>query len=183
MGMGRNWEDRAEYADRHPVLAVLGWGIIIIVVCAILAGVVGLISTGSVFFNAGAAKATNGARVQQRTYDPNNSIAQMAFFHNTCNDVRTDYANWQSAQQRVNLDMKKAQSNDPVKAQQAQNALDQDMQSLTGTQQLIYSTANDYNSRSGQRTAAPFKDAGLPIRIEPPLNVGDLGNWQPPSCG
>lgn len=183
MGMGRNWESRANYADRHPVLAFLGWGITIIVCIAILAGVIGLISTGSVFFNAFAAKATNGARVQQQTYDPNNSIAQMAYFHNTCNDVKTEFANWQSAQEKVSLDDKAIQGNDPIKAQQAQNQRDQDVQALIGSQQALYADANDYNSRSGQRTAAPFKDAGLPYRIEPPENVGDLGNWQPPSCG
>lgn len=178
-----NWDDRADDFERHPVLQALKWGILVILVVAVLAGVVGLISTGSVFFEGAAAKVTNPSRVEKKVYDPNNTMAQVAFFHNTCNDVRTAFAQWQSAQEKVALDTKRSTSNDPIKAQQAQNALDQDTQALIGTQQNIYSTANDYNSRSGQYTANVFKDANLPERITPPVNVGDLGNWSPPTCG
>jgi hypothetical protein len=183
MGMGRNWPDREDYAERHPVLAVLGWGLIIILLVAIFAGVIGLISTGSVFFEGQAAKATNPSRVQKQVYDPNNTVAQIAFFHNTCAQVRTSFAQWQTAREKVDVDTKQAESSDPIKAQQAQNALDQDMQALVGTQQNIYATANDYNSRSAQSTANVFKDSNLPARIEPPVNVGDLKNWSPPNCG
>lgn len=179
----RSWEDRADYAETHPVLASLKWGIITIVVVAILLGVIGIISTGSVFFQGAAAKVTNPAQVQKKVYDPNNTIAQVAFFHDTCNGVRTAFAQWQSAQQKLTLDTKASNSSDPIKAQQAQNALTQDTTALVGTQQNIYATANNYNSRSGQYTANVFKDANLPERIAPPVNVGDLNSWSPPTCG
>jgi hypothetical protein len=178
-----NWDDRADDFDRWPVMTTLKWGIIVIIVCAIFAALIGLITTGSVFFEGQAAKITNPSRVQKKVYDPNNTIAQIAFFHDTCNRVRTGFAQWQSAGEKVSLDVQGTHSSDPIKAQQAQNALDQDTQALIGTQQNIYATANDYNSRSAQSTANVFKDNNLPSRIEPPVNVGDLKRWSPPSCG
>lgn len=178
-----NWDDRADDFERWPMLETLKWGLLVIVVCAVFAGAIGLITTGSVLFQGPAAKLTNHSRVEQKVYDPNNTVAQIAFFHNTCNDVRTAFAQWQGAQEKVKIDTEGTRSSDPIKAQQAQNALDQDAQSLIGTQQNIYATANDYNSRSAQSTANVFKDNDLPERINPPLNVGDLGSWNPPSCG
>lgn len=177
------WDRRADQFDRNPLTTILGWSIGIVLVTAVLVGVIGLIATGSVFFQGQAAQITNPSRVQQKVYDPNNTVAQIAFFHDTCNDVQTAFAQWQGAQQKVALDTTGTRSSDPIKAQQAQDALDQDTQALIGTQQHIYATANNYNSRSAQSTANVFKDSGLPNRINPPLNVGDLGSWSPPNCG
>lgn len=177
------WDDRAEQFDRHPLATTLLWSLGVLAIVLVLTAAIGLASTGSVFFQSGAAKLTNPARVQQKVYDPNNTIAQVAFFHDTCNRVRTDFANFKAAEFKLVTDQKASQTDDPIKAQQAQDQISQDTTNVVGTSQGLQNAANDYNSRSAQYTANPFKDAGLPYRIEVPSDPSALSTWTPPSCG
>jgi hypothetical protein len=165
----KTYDDRAEEIERYPWKMAIVYGVGIILVGAVLAGVIGLIATGSVFFSSEQAKLTNKARVQRKVYDPNNTTTQIAFFHNTCQTVNAQLRAVENNEDRLVADRKAAQyAKDPIRQQQAADALTADQADVTGTTNAVQATAADYNSRSAQSTANVFKDNSLPNRIDLP---------------
>lgn len=165
----RDWESRADFASRHPILALAGWTAAIVAVVLFVTAIVGLATTGSVFFQGKVAKLTNPSRVEQQVYDPNNTIAQIAFFHNTCQRVNSQLRIVENNHARLKADEHAASfAKDPIRQQQAVDSLSQDNQDLTGAMNALQATAADYNSRSAQSTANVFKSHNLPDRITLP---------------
>ena len=86
------WQDRADKESerfaKHPV----GWFLVravgVIAIFAVLAVIISLVSGGGAFFNAEKAKIINPALVKQKIYEPSNTLAQVAFFHNTLPSLR-----------------------------------------------------------------------------------------------
>lgn len=164
------WRQRAdrEYsrATYHPWLTATKWLLLVVLVGVVLAGLAGLLSTGSVFFAGQKAKITNPARVQRQVYDPNNTIAQIAFFHNTCNTAAAQQRIVQTNEARYRADQTAAHlSTSPIQQQQAIESLSQDATDVAGAKNALETTVADYNSRSAQSTANVFKDNNLPDRL------------------
>lgn len=156
---GRNMERRPWSTT---LLAVLGATAIVLIVVAI----VGLVTTGSALFAGPAAKLTNPSRVEQKVFDPNNTVAQIAFFHNTCNQASAQVRIVENNQRALAADEVAAKNaKDPVRQQQAIDQLAADQQDVTGAQNALQTTVADYNSRSAQSIANVFKGTNLPDRI------------------
>lgn len=182
--LDKRLEDEGEKFGRHPLLTTLRWGIAVLVVVAVLTAGAGLLTTGSVFFEAGRAKLVAGAEVTKKVYDPNNIIAQVNFFTQTCEDVHKDYANWKTNQ--GNFERLQALTTTARTQGEAAEASSQASQASTyvaGALEQLQSDAHDYDAKSINYTANPFKSAGLPYRIEPPSDPASLTKWAAPSCG
>lgn len=169
---------------RRPVLTSIKWGLAGIAVVLVLTVVISLISTGGVFFNAARAKVTAGARVTTKVYDPNNIVNQVNFFTSTCEAVGKDDANWKA--NKGQLETEQTLARDARTQGEAQEASSQASQAATfvaGALEQLQSDAAEYNARSINYTANPFKTAGLPYRITVPSIPAELNQWAPPSCG
>jgi hypothetical protein len=180
--MTRYVEDRLDaYADdyaRHPVWNSIKLGLAGIVVIGVLAAIIGLISTGSVFFAASKAKFTAAPRVTQKVYAPDNVIANVAFFHDTCNAVSRDLQVYRNNEARYQADRNAARlQTDPLQQAAAVNALSTEQQDVTAALNAAQDAAASYNSASAQYTRNPFKDAGLPYRITVPTDPRDLATF------
>jgi hypothetical protein len=162
------WERRAEIASDHPLASLLFWGIGITAVVLVIVALVGLASTGSVFFKGAAAQKTVGARTKTQVFTPENKIAQIAFFHNTCNTAVAQLRIVKNNNARVTALQKAAKSSDPIRQQQAQDSLSGAIDDATGAANVLQATVADYNSRSAQSTANVFKGNNLPDRINLP---------------
>lgn len=152
-------------AGRHPWLTLLRWALAITLIVLACVALVGLLTTGSVFFKAAAAKRTIGARVTTQVYTPENAIAQIAFFHDTCQQAVAQQQIVTNNQARYDNDLKASRSTDPIRQQQAEVQLAQDQQDVAGAQNALASTVAAYNSRSAQSTANVFKNSDLPERL------------------
>lgn len=169
------WDRRLDRAERHPFLSLFYWAAGITLVVLAITAIVGLATTGSVFFQAAAAKKTVGARTDIKVYTPENKIAQISFFHDTCQRVNALIVTVQNNQARYNADLRTAElSKDPVRQQQATDALTSDNSDVTGAKNALANAVADYNSRSRQSTANVFKGSGLPdqITLPNPLPAG-----------
>lgn len=162
----KTWDDRSVEAEAHPFWTTLKWVLGVTVVVLIVVALVGLATTGSLFFQGEAAKHTVGARTNIKVYSPENKIAQIAFFHDTCNTANAQLRIVENNQDRLKTDTKAARSaQDPIRQQQASDSLVNDQQDVTGALNALQATVANYNSRSAQSTANIFKDANLPERI------------------
>lgn len=152
--------------DNRPVFALVKAIAIGAIIVLVLVALTGLVTTGSIFFKGEAAKKTVGARTNVQVYSPENKIAQIAFFHNTCQDVNKQLRIVENNQARLTTDEHAAQfATDVIRQHQAEDSLINDQQDITGAQNVLQSTVADYNSRSAQSTANIFKTSGLPDRI------------------
>ncbi len=176
------WNRRYERSSKRPLTETLRWSLGVTIIVLILVAVVGLATTGSVSFGAFQAKHTAKARVTQRVYDPTNIISQVAFFHDKCNAVVKDLNVARNNAQRLKTDERLATSTDPIKQQQAAQSLANDQSDFTGALNVAQQDAADYNSRSAQYTANPFKDQGLPYCITVPSDPAALDTFSI-NCG
>jgi hypothetical protein len=160
------WERREDQFHRHPFLKTAQYVLGAVAIVLVATALIGLASTGSIFFQGEAAKHTVGARTNIKVYSPENKIAQIAFFHNTCNTAKAQLRIVQNNAAKEAADLKAASfASDPIRKQQAQDSLGQDAQDVTGAENVLQTTVADYNSRSAQSTANVFKGANLPDRI------------------
>lgn len=167
----------------HPWRQVAKWFAGALAICLLLSVVGNALGIVSVFWGAEKAKITNPARVTQKVYDPNNTIAQISFFHNQCEQVNADaQIVSQNAQTYLNDKQVLANAASPIEQQQARDTLLQDQQNITGPKNALVSRAADYNSRSEQSTANVFKDSGLPGKINVPSSVEGLATFHV-DCG
>lgn len=140
-----------------------------------------LITTGTVFFEAGVAKITAAPRVTKKVYETDNIIGQVAAFEQLCSDVSSDYSQWRVNQanfERTEKEIKEGVIQDPTG-----DTLSQVQTQAQGPLNALIRDSNDYNAKSRNYTQAPFRSAGLPYQITPPQSEADLVNWSPPSCG
>lgn len=180
----RRAEDTAGRFAAHPWWMTLKTAAGVAVIVLVITALVGLLSTGSPFFDAFQAKLTAHARVTTKVYNPDNIIGQVNFFTTTCENVTRDYNNWHtnesSYQQELALARTASNAGDQVDAQgQAQQLANYVSGALTNLQ----NDAAAYNARSINYTANPFKSHGLPRRITVPSIPAALNHWTPPSCG
>lgn len=146
--------------------------------------VIGLLTTGNAFFQAGIAKVTAAPKVTQKVYEPENIIAKVHFFTTTCEDVGRDYANWHSNEADYQRELQLSQTaRTQGEATNANNAAQQLSTAVSGALQQLQQDAAAYNAESINYTANPFKTAGLPYRIIVPSSPTELNGWSPPSCG
>jgi hypothetical protein len=168
------WDDRADEFEAHPWWVTLKWVVGVLVLVLVVAALVGVATTGSVFFEGEAAKHTVNSRTDKQVYSPENKQAQIAFFHNTCQDVNSQLAVIRNAQQTLATDEAAAKDvSDPLQQQVAIKNITTDQQDLSAARDVAAKSAADYNSRSAQSTANVFKDAGLPDRITLPNPIPD----------
>lgn len=152
----------ASFWERHPVAAGIS---LVLLVTALVGG----IALGVTLLRGPVAKVTNPSKVEQKVYDPNNTIAQIAFFHNTCNLAAAQLRIVENNGARLRADWRTAAlATDPIRKQQALDQLSQDETDLAGAKNALQTTVADYDSRSAQSTANVFKDSGLPERIQLP---------------
>jgi hypothetical protein len=167
--LGRRAEHEVGAFADHPWLRLLFWSVAIVLIVLVCTAVVGLATTGSAFFQGEAAKRTVNERTNVKVFSPENKIAQIAFFHDTCQRAVSQLRIVENNRQRLAGDEHAARfASDPVRQQQAQDQLAADQQDVTGAENVLQATAADYNSRSAQSTANVFKDSGLPPRINLP---------------
>lgn len=168
----QTWDDREAEFEARPWWVALKWSLAAVVIALVCAAVVGLATTGNALFQGEAAKRTVTERTNSQTFTPENKAAQIAFFHDACNTVNAQLRIAESNEATYRADMEAARlASDPIKQQQAQSVLSADQQNVTGAQNIVQSTAADYNSRSAQSTANVFKDSGLPDRITLPAPI------------
>lgn len=181
------WDRRADRAadslTYHPWWTALKWGLGLLAVLLVLSVVGNAFGILSVWWGGEQAQITNPSRVKQQVFDPNNTIAQISFFHNQCEGVNAD-AQIVSQNAATYLADKRvlAGATDPISQQQARDALLQDQQNITGPRNALVQRAADYNSRSQQSTANVFKGHGLPRRIDVPSTIEALATFHV-NCG
>lgn len=176
-------EDWEQSFESRPWWTTMRGAIGIVVIVLVCIALVGLVSTGSVFFQGAANKATIDAQVQRDTYTSDNAFAQYGFFPQQCERVRASYLQWQNAVETLQQDQKAARlETDPIRRAQALQALETDQEHVNGTANQISNAAADYNARAENVTANKFLAADLPPRIDVPAST-QLKDWQPPTCG
>src|SRR4051812_32654288 len=120
-------------AERRPGLTLLAAGLALTFIALAIAAVVGLATTGSIFFKGEAAKKTVGAQTNRQVFTAQNKIAQIAFFHDTCNTAAAQVIVVRNNQARLQADERAARfAHDPLRRQQAEDALTGDDQDVTG---------------------------------------------------
>lgn len=164
-------EDWLRDAERRPAWALLKSSVILVAIVLVCVALVGLATTGSVFFQGAAARRTVGSKTDVRVFSADNKIAQIAFFHDSCETVNRQLRVVENNRERLRADEHAARyATDPIARQQAIDGLTADQQDVTGAQNALAATTADYNSRSAQSTASVFKDGGLPSRINLPVS-------------
>lgn len=169
MRSARDWEKDAEQRPAWTIAKAAIIGTLIVLVCVAL---VGILTTGSIFFRGEAAKRTVNERTNLKVFTPENKIAQIAFFHDACQTVNQQLRVVENNQARLEVDQKNAAfAKDPVRQQVAIKSIETDQQDVTGAKNALVGTVATYNSRSRQSTADVFKDGGLPDQISIPADV------------
>lgn len=165
------WDRRADQAERHPFLGLLYWGAGITAVILVITALVGVATTGSVFFQSAASNATLKSRENVQRNSTENAVTSIAFFHDQCNGVNAKLAIY-----RVNKDKalrleKRAQSEtDPLRRQQAVDQSDRSAADADGALNAAIAAANDYNAKASNSLKAKFRESGLPERINIPAD-------------
>lgn len=165
----RSADDWARDAEDRPVWTLVKAAVIGTALVLVCVGIVGLATTGNVFFQGEAAKKTVGERTNVKVFSPENKIAQIAFFHDTCTTAQAQVRIVKNNQRRLAADEHAARfATGAIRQQQAQEQLATDEQDVTGAENALQATVAAYNSRSAQSTANVFKGTGLPERIRLP---------------
>lgn len=178
----RLWDRRQDFAERHPILALFGWGLGITLAIGAIVVVISVIMTGSVFFQSGAASATVKARENIQRNSTGNAVQSIAFFHNTCEDF-----NRQAVIVRTNVARAERLTSQAAKATSAitqQQAVDQANQASTdaaGAFNALVATATDYNAKAANSLNAKFRESGLPERL--PLPTDPSADLPAVNCG
>jgi hypothetical protein len=180
--LSSQWENRALKhagdATEYPGLTALKWGLGLVVVLLVLSIVGNALGVVNVYWQAEQAQVTAPARVKIITYDPQNIIAQKAFFTTTCNDMNADLGSWktnEAAVAQLEQQIKDGIIQDPTGA-----TLQQAESQAQGPQAAVYQAAAAYTARAQNPVYNKFIPAGYPTSIAPPA---DLTGWTPPTCG
>lgn len=164
-------------------LAIVGGFVGFVALVLVVLALAGVFEVAGQKQQAIVSKATAGDRVTQRTFSTDNAFNAVAFFHNTCNDAHRDANIVRSNLTKQQADERAAKlETDPLRQQQALDRLDQDNQAVAGAKQQLQDDAASYNAKSANYTQSPFKDEGLPYRIDPPSDDESLANYAV-NCG
>lgn len=139
------WEQSFE---RRPWWTTLRGVIGGLVIVLIVVGLVGLFTTGSIFFQAAAAKKTLQPRIDVKNYDSNNVIQKQEMFQQLYADIQGYKSNIAIARQAY-----KAQ---PTSENQT---------NLVGVQQQCVNTVQQYNAEAKKITSRQWRSKSLPYQI------------------
>lgn len=172
MKSASQWGDDLE---RRPVFTLFKAAVIgTLAVLAIIA-LVGVLTTGSVFFQAGSAKLTNKARETLIVFNPERTLATYEGFYTTCNSYNATLANAHDAEaEAVSRQKNYDPTTDPFgNEQKSIGAIRENARGLRNTARDL---AAEYNAASSANTRAPFKAAELPYTL-------DANGQEPANCG
>lgn len=176
------WDRRLDYAERHPILYPFWWVLGITLGVLAIAAVVGVASTGSVFFKSASSSATVKARTNIERNSTGNAVTSIAFFHDQCQAYNRQVVVVGSNTARADKLAKQAQGvSDPIAAQQAASAADQASTDAAGAFNVLAGIATDYNAKAANSLNAKFREAGLPDRLPTPSSPD--GQLSTINCG
>lgn len=142
------------------------------------AGIVNVFAEGKI------AKVTAAPKVEREVFQPQNVINNVTFFTTRCEAVKRDYENWKSNEEGYERAANLARTDRTQgEAADAKAEAEQLSTGVTGALQVLHSDAAEYNAKSINYTANPFRSKGLPYKIELPSTTTALASWTPPNCG
>lgn len=161
-----NWDKREERFEKHPIAYTGWWALGITLVVLGIIALVGVATTGSIFFNSAASNVTLKPRINVQRNDTNNAVASITFFHQTCTDAQAQLRIVENNQARYDADLKAARdTTDPIAAQQAVQSLVSAQSDVTGAENVLQTTVANYNAKAANSLNAKFRESGLPERI------------------
>lgn len=151
--------------DRRPVATIFKAAVLGTLGILAIIAIVGLLTTGSVFFQAGGAKLTNKARETLIVFNPERTLATYEGFYETCNTYNATLANARDAETSAAARQKDYDpSADPFGNEQTSiNAIRENARALRNQARDLAAT---YNASSSANTRAPFKAAELPYSLD-----------------
>lgn len=169
--VGKAWDDRVARAavrlTDNPKRTALKWGAGLTAFLLVMLVIGNALSITNVFWNAEKAKLTVQPRVTQQTYSTGNALHFISYFHSQCNTILADEQAYENALSQLAVDQKTLSSvTDPIAQQQAGQAVSTDNTDAVGAKDQLSNDVRDYDARSADQTAEPFKAAGLPHRID-----------------
>lgn len=169
------WDRRAERFDKRPLRETIRWALGSVLVVAVVIAAVGLISTGSIFFQGEAAQLTNRSREKIVVFDPNRTLSTYEGFYALCNEfnaniIKAKDAATEAAQREKSYNAKGDPFGDDRKSI---TAVREDARALRNQARNL---AAQYNADSAANTRAPFKAADLPYTL-------DAGGSEKAACG
>lgn len=160
------WDDRESEFEAKPLRTSLKWALGATLVVLAVAALIGVATTGSVFFTGEAAKRTNPAREKAIVFDPNRSLATYEGFYSTCNTFNAAILNAADAKaEAASREKAYRKSTDPFgNERRSISALRENARGLRNRARDLAAT---YNADSSANTRAPFKAADLPYTLDP----------------
>lgn len=172
------WDTRLNYAERHPILSLFWWGTGIVLALLAIAAVVGVATTGSIFFQSASSNLTVKPRVNIERNSTDNAVTSIEYFHNACGRVQTNIATYNNNKARADrFEKSAAQATDPIARQRATDLADQASTDATGALNQAVSAANDYNANTSNSLHAKFREQGLPDQINLPSDPSSLATF------
>ena len=158
-------DDWGNDAEKRPAWVVFKIALLGTIFVLALTALVGVATTGSVFFKAEAAKITNKARETVIVFDPNRTLATYEGFYKTCNQFNALVI---AADDKLAGAKQAEKSYDPDADPfgNAQKDIQQQYADARGTRQVAQQEAAEYNAASSANTRAPFKAAELPYTLD-----------------
>lgn len=156
------WGDDLE---RRPVLTLFKALVIGTIAVLAITALVGVATTGSVFFKAGAAKVTNKARETIIVFNPDRTLSTYEGFYKSCNDYNS-FVIAANEKQAAAEQAQKDYTSDSDPFGNAQKDVQQQFADARGTRQVAQQEAAAYNAASSANTRAPFKAAELPYTLD-----------------
>lgn len=163
--MARSADQWGRDAEERPAATIFKAALLVTLGVLALTALVGVITTGSVFFQAGAAKITNKARETIIVYNPERTLSTYEGFYRACNQYNAlviaadeKLAGAKQAEKSYNPDT------DPFG--NAQRDVQEQYADARGTRQVAQQEAAAYNADASANTRAPFKAAELPYALD-----------------
>lgn len=161
-----SWEDREKEIEAKPFQVSLKWALGATVIVLAVVALVGVASTGSVFFKGEAAEITNPAREKAIVFDPNRSLSTYEGFYDSCNAFNAAII----AASDASNEAKTREKTYSAKADPFGNerkAISGIRENARGLRNQARDLAAKYNADSSANTRAPFKAADLPYTLDP----------------
>lgn len=172
----RTAADWADEFERRPALAVLKVALIATLIVAAVLGLVGLLTTGSVFFQAEKAEVTRDARQRIIVNDPQRALGDYERFYEDCQAVLRLNAQIVEADRRArDLRGELREFGDDQFGRGRQELSDTRAQASALRDQREQVAAG-YNARARQtRSRGQFRAADLPYQVVPPYEEVTCG--------
>ncbi len=160
-----DWDDRAKRLERRPLRTTLQWVLGGAVVLVVVSALLGLITTGSIFFQGEAAKLTNPAREKIVVFDPNRTISTYEGFYRLCNEFNANIVKAKdAAAEAKSREEAYDAATDPFGTDRKSIvAVSEDARALRNVARGL---AAEYNADASANTRAPFRAADLPYTLD-----------------